>query len=250
MAHTVLTEVRDSVLVITLNRPEAMNAIDTDMARGLLDAVQGLDTEPSLAAGVITGAGRGFCSGLDLKAFAVSGPPQGLARFLKTGAQKPLIAAIEGLALAGGLEIALTCDLLTAARDVRFGIPEARVGLFAAGGALFRLPQRIPYGVALEMALTGTPISAEEAHGYGLVNLLAETGGALDAALEMASRIAANAPLSLRATKQLMRRALELPESEFWDVQLGYVNEVFRSNDAKEGAAAFAQKRRPEWSGT
>jgi enoyl-CoA hydratase len=161
-----------------------------------------------------------------------------------------LIAAIEGVALAGGLEIALTCDLLIAARDVRFGIPEARVGLFAAGGALFRLPQRIPYGVALEMGLTGMPISAEEAHGYGLVNRLTETGGALDEALEMASRIAANAPLALRTTKQLMRRALELPEREFWDVQLGYVNEVFRSSDAKEGAAAFAQKRRPEWSGT
>lgn len=250
MSDAVLTEARDRVLVITLNRPDAMNAIDTDMARGLLDAVQRLDSEPGLAAGVLTGAGRGFCSGLDLKAFAASGPPKGLARFLKAGSSKPLIAAIEGVALAGGLEIALTCDLLIAARDARFGIPEARVGLFAAGGALFRLPLRMPYGVALEMALTGTPISAEEAHGYGLVNRLAETGGALEAALEMASRIAANAPLSLRATKQLMRQALALPESEFWDVQLSHVNEVFRSNDAKEGAAAFAQKRRPEWSGT
>jgi enoyl-CoA hydratase len=250
MTDTVLTDVRDSVLVITLNRPAAVNAIDTDMARGLLDAVQRLDSEPGLAAGVLTGAGRGFCSGLDLKAFATSGPPKGLARFLKAGSSKPLIAAIEGVALAGGLEIALTCDLLVAARDARFGIPEARVGLFAAGGALFRLPRRIPYGIALEMALTGAPVSAEEAHGYGLVNRLTETGSALDEALEMASRIAANAPLSLRATKQLMREALALPESEFWDVQLSYVNDVFRSNDAKEGAAAFAHKRRPEWSGT
>jgi enoyl-CoA hydratase/carnithine racemase len=155
VSDAVLTEAHDSVLVITLNRPDAMNAIDTDMARGLLDAVQRLDSEPGLAAGVLTGAGRGFCSGLDLKAFAASGPPKGLARFLKAGSNKPLIAAIEGVALAGGLEIALTCDLLIAARDARFGIPEARVGLFAAGGALFRLPQRIPYGVALEMALTG-----------------------------------------------------------------------------------------------
>jgi enoyl-CoA hydratase len=250
MTDTVLTDIRDSVLVITLNRPDAVNAIDTDMARGLLDAVQRLDSEPGLAAGVLTGAGRGFCSGLDLKAFATSGPPKGLARFLKAGSSKPLIAAIEGVALAGGLEIALTCDLLVAARDARFGIPEARVGLFAAGGALFRLPRRIPYGIALEMALTGAPVSAEEAHGYGLVNRLTETGSALDEALEMASRIAANAPLSLRATKQLMREALALPESEFWDVQLSYVNDVFRSNDAKEGAAAFAHTRRPEWSGT
>jgi enoyl-CoA hydratase len=250
VSDAVVTEVRDSVLVITLNRPDAMNAIDTDMASGLLGAVRELDTGSRLAAGVLTGAGRAFCSGLDLKAFAASGPPKGLARFLKTGSQKPLIAAIEGYALAGGLEIALTCDLLVAARDVRFGIPEARVGLFAAGGALLRLPQRIPYGVALEMALTGIPLSAEEAHGYGLVNRLTETGDALDQALELASRVAANAPLALRATKHLMRRALELPESEFWEVQLSYVNEVFRSNDAQEGAAAFAKKRRPEWSGT
>jgi enoyl-CoA hydratase len=250
MSDAVLTDVRDSVLVITLNRPDAVNAIDTDMARGLLDAVQRLDSERGLAVGVLTGAGRGFCSGLDLKAFAASGPPKGLARFLKAGSIKPLIAAIEGVALAGGLEIALTCDLLVAARDARFGIPEARVGLFAAGGALFRLPQRIPYGIALEMALTGAPVSAEEAHGYGLVNRLTESGSALGEALEMASRIAANAPLSLRATKLLMRQALALPESEFWDVQLSYVNDVFQSNDAKEGAAAFAHRRRPEWSGT
>ena len=250
MPDAVLTEVRGSVLIITLNRPGAKNAIDTDMSRGLLDAVQRLDTEPGLAAGVVTGAGRAFCSGLDLKAFTASGPPKGLARFLKNGSQKPLIAAIEGSALAGGLEIALTCDLLIAAGDARFGIPEARVGLFAAGGALFRLPQRVPYGVALEMALTGTPIGAEEARGYGLVNRLTETGGALDEAVDTASRIAANAPLSLRASKQLMRQALALTEPEFWDVQLTYVNEVFRSEDAREGAAAFAQKRRPEWSGT
>jgi enoyl-CoA hydratase len=250
VSDAVLTEVRDSVLVITLNRPDAMNSIDTDLTKGLTDAVQRLDTEPSLAAGVLTGAGRGFCSGLDLKAFAISGPPKGLARLLKTGSQKPLIAAIEGFALAGGLELALTCDLLVAARDARFGIPEARVGLFAAGGALLRLPQRMPYGVALEMGLTGRPISAEQAYGYGLVNRLTETGCALDEAVEVASRIAANAPLALRATKQLMRRALELPESEFWDVQLSYVHEVFRSNDAKEGATAFAQKRTPDWTGT
>lgn len=250
MSDPVLTEVRNSVLVITLNRPEARNAIDTDLARGVLDAVQRLDTDSGLVAGVLTGAGRGFCSGLDLKAFAVSGPPKGLARFLKNGSQKPLIAAVEGFALAGGLEIALTCDLLVSARDARLGIPETRVGLFAAGGALLRLPQRMPYGVALEMGLTGKPISAQEAHSYGLVNRLTEIGGALDEALEVASRIAANAPLAVKATKQLMRRALEIPESDFWDVQLGYVNEVFRSNDAKEGAAAFAQKRTPEWNGT
>jgi enoyl-CoA hydratase len=250
MSDAVLTEVRGNVLVITLNRPDAKNAIDTDLAKGLLDAVQRLDAEPGLAVGVLTGAGGTFCSGLDLKAFAASGPPKGLARFLKNGSQKTLIAAIEGVALAGGLEVALTGDLLVAARDARFGIPEVKVGLFAAGGALLRLPQRVPYGVALEMALTGKPISASEAYGYGLVNRLTEPGAALPEALEMASQIAGNAPLALKATKHLMRQAFDLPESEFWPAQLGYVNEVFRSNDAKEGATAFAQKRPPEWSGT
>ena len=168
MSDAVLTETRGRVLLITLNRPEAMNAINTDLAQGLLAAVAQLDGDDGLTAGVLTGAGRGFCAGMDLKAFATSGPPVGMDQFIEKGAQKPLIAAIEGFALAGGLELALACDLLVAAENVKLGIPEAGVGLFAAGGAVFRLPRWVPYAVAMEMALTADPITAQQAKDYGL----------------------------------------------------------------------------------
>ena len=169
MSDAVLTETRGRVLLITLNRPEAMNAINTDLAQGLLRAVAQLDGDDGLTAGVLTGAGRGFCAGMDLKAFATSGPPIGMDEFIEKGAQKPLIAAIEGFALAGGLELALGCDLLVAAENVKLGIPEAGVGLFAAGGAVFRLPRWVPYAVAMEMALTADPITAQQAKDYGLL---------------------------------------------------------------------------------
>jgi enoyl-CoA hydratase len=250
MSDAVLTETRDRVLLITLNRPDQMNAINSDVALGVLNAVKQLDSDPGLTAGVLTGAGGRFCSGMDLKAFAASGPPKGLPEFLQNGCAKPLIAAIEGFALAGGLELALTCDLLVSARNARFGIPEVGVGLFAAGGALLRLPQRLPYGVALEMALTADPISAEQAHEYGLVNRLTDKGGAVDAALELAERIAKNAPLAVTASKQLMQEALTCSDAEFWERQVAVIGQVFRSNDAKEGPRAFAEKRAPNWSGT
>ena len=169
MADEVLTEVRGRILVITLNRPDAMNAIDTALAEGLNAAIAQLDGDPVLTVGVLTGAGRGFCAGMDLKAFATTGPPLGFDKFIRHGSVKPLIAAIEGFCLAGGLEVALTCDLLVAAENVKFGIPEAGVGLFAAGGALLRLPARVGYGVAMEMALTADPISAQQALATGLV---------------------------------------------------------------------------------
>jgi enoyl-CoA hydratase len=249
MADEVLTEVRGRVLLITLNRPDAMNAINTALASGLLDAIEQLDGDDGLTAGVLTGAGRGFCSGMDLKAFAAEGPPQGFDTFLVHGSRKPLIAAVEGFALAGGLEVALTCDLLVAADNVKLGIPEAGVGLFAAGGALLRLPRRVPYGVAMEMALTADPISAEQAHQYGLVTRLAERGQAVDVALELAERIARNAPLSVAASKQLIRQTQGRTEEEFWEFQRSFTAQVFTSEDAKEGPRAFAQKRKPSWSG-
>jgi enoyl-CoA hydratase len=249
MADEVLTEVRGRVLLITLNRPDAMNAINTALASGLLDAIEQLDGDDGLTAGVLTGAGRGFCSGMDLKAFAAEGPPQGFDTFLVHGSRKPLIAAVEGFALAGGLEVALTCDLLVAADNVKLGIPEAGVGLFAAGGALLRLPRRVPYGVAMEMALTADPISAEQAHQYGLVTRLAERGQAVDVALELAERIARNAPLSVAASKQLIRQTQGRTEEEFWEFQRSFTAQVFTSEDAKEGPRAFAEKRKPSWSG-
>lgn len=250
MADEVLTEVRGRVLLITLNRPDQMNAINTELAQGLLGAIDQLDSDDGLTAGVLTGAGRGFCSGMDLKAFAAGGPPVGFDDFLRNGSRKPLIAAIEGFALAGGLEVALTCDLLVAAEGVKIGIPEANVGLFAAGGALLRLPRRVPYGVAMEMALTADPITAEQAHAYGLVARVAPKGQAVDVAMELAERIAKNAPLSVAASKLLVREQQGITEEEFWELQKPHMAKVFTSNDAKEGPAAFAQKRAPEWSGS
>jgi enoyl-CoA hydratase len=250
MADEVLTERRDRVLVITLNRPEARNAINTALAQALTAAIEELDSDDGLTAGVLTGAGGGFSAGMDLKAFATEGPPKGFDEFLRNGAKKPLIAAIEGFAVAGGLEIAVTCDLLVAAKGVRLGIPEVGVGLFAAGGALMRLPRLVPYGVAMEMALTGDPITAEKALEYGLVARLAEPGKAVDEAIALATRIAKNAPLSVAASKQLIVDSFGRTEEEFWKHQLPQLRVVFASDDAKEGPRSFAEKRAPKWTGS
>ncbi len=250
MADEVLTERRDRVLLITLNRPEARNAVNTALAQALTAAIEELDTDDGLTAGVLTGAGRGFSAGMDLKAFVADGPPKGFDEFLRFGAKKPLIAAIEGFALAGGLEIALSCDLLVAASDVRLGIPEVGVGLFAAGGALMRLPRVVPYGVAMEMALTGDPISAEKALEYGLVARIAEPGKAAEEAIALATRIAENAPLGVAASKRLIVDSFGRTEEEFWQHQTPQLREVFASNDAKEGPRAFAEKRKSQWSGS
>jgi len=246
----VLTEVRGRVLLITLNRPDAMNAVNTDLAQGLVAAMEQLDGDDGLTAGVLTGAGRGFCSGMDLKAFAAGGPPIGFDTFLENGARKPLIAAIEGFALAGGLEVALTCDLLVCAEGVKLGIPEANVGLFAAGGALLRLPRRVPYSVAMEMALTADPITAEQGKELGLVSRVTEKGKTVEVALELAERIAKNAPLSVAASKAMIRAQAGVTEAEFWELQKPEMAKVFTSDDAKEGPRAFAEKRAPNWSGT
>lgn len=250
MADEVLIERRDRVLLITLNRPKARNAINTALAKALTAAIEELDTDEGLTAGVLTGAGRGFSAGMDLKAFATEGPPKGFDEFLRRGAKKPLIAAIEGFAVAGGLEIALTCDLLVAAKGVKLGIPEVGVGLFAGGGALMRLPRLVPYGVAMEMALTGDPITAEKAHEYGFVARVAEPGKAVDEAIALATRIAKNAPLSVAASKQLIVDSFGRTEEEFWKHQIPLMRTVFASNDAKEGPLSFAEKRAPKWTGS
>jgi enoyl-CoA hydratase len=249
VADEVLIERRGRVLLITLNRPDARNAINSELAEGLLRAVDELDGDDGLTAGVLTGAGRGFCSGMDLKAFAAGGPPKGLGAFFENGSAKPLIAAIEGFAVAGGLELALSCDLLVAAKGAKLGIPEAGVGLFAAGGGLLRLPQRLPYGVAMEMALTADPISAEQGFEYGLVTRLAEPGQAVEVALGLAERIARNAPLAVATSKRLIRATQGCTEEEFWALQRPQIPGVFGSEDAREGPRAFAEKRAPVWSG-
>jgi len=246
----VLTERRGRVLVITLNRPEAMNAINGALSEGLRSAVQELDSDSGLTAGVVTGAGKGFCSGMDLKAFSRGEDIGPMLEFVRNGAAKPLVGAIEGFALAGGLELALSCDLLVAARGAKLGIQEVGVGLFAAGAGLFRLPGRVGYGTAMEMAITGDPITAEEAADHGLVSRLTEPGEALGAALVLAERIARNAPLAVAASKQLIRATQGATEEELWKIQRPHMATVWKSGDAKEGPRAFAEKRPPEWTGT
>lgn len=249
--EAVLVERRDRVMIITLNRPEAMNAINGALSHGLLNAVQALDADDSLTAGIITGKGRGFCAGMDLKAFARGEDIGPLSTFIRAGSSKPLIAAIEGFALAGGCEIALTCDLLVAAKGAKIGIREVKVGLFAAAGGVFRLPARVGYSRAMEMAITGEPITAEAAMEAGMLSELTEPGGALEAALAWAERIAVNAPLAVAASKQLVRAAAQGHDEEtLWKMQEPLQRKVFTSNDAKEGPVAFAEKREPNWTGT
>jgi enoyl-CoA hydratase len=247
----VLLERRDQSLLITLNRPEARNAVNAALAAELAAALDELDGDPELLVGVLNGAPPGFCAGMDLKAFAAGERPwiegRGFAGIAERASTKPLIAAIEGFAMAGGLEIALACDLIVAARDARLAIPEVKRGLFAAGGALLRLPQRIPYNVASEMALTGEPQAAERLLELGLINRLTDAGGAVAAALELAAAISENSPLALRTSKQVLQGQREWSDAEAWKLQAELFATVLAAPDAMEGAVAFAEKRSPNW---
>jgi enoyl-CoA hydratase len=251
--QAVLTERRGRVLLITLNRPDARNSVNAALAQGIADALDELDGDDDLQAGVITGAGKGFCAGMDLKAFVRGESPyvdgRGFAGITQRASEKPLIAAIEGFAVAGGLEVALSCDLLVVAREAKLGIPEVKRSLVAAAGALLRLPRRIPHHVAMEMALTGDPISAERGYEVGLVNRLAEPGQAVETAIELAETIAKNAPLALAASKRIVREAPDWSSDEMWERQGEISGPVFVSADAREGATAFAEKRDPVWKG-
>jgi len=249
----VLTERRERTLVITINRPEQRNAVNAAVAEGIAGALDELDASDELTIGVLTGAGKGFCAGMDLKAFVTGERPwygdRGFAGITRRAAAKPLIAAIEGFAVAGGLEVALACDLIVAARGAKLGIPEVKRSLVAAGGGLLRLPRVLPRNIAMELALTGDPILAERGHELGLVNRLAEPGGALEAALELAGQITPNAPLALIASKRIMAESADWPDAEFFDRQEAISGPVFDSEDAREGATAFAEKRAPVWNG-
>ena len=249
MPGAVQTAEVDGVLVITLNRPEVRNAIDSALSLGVLAALRALDADKDLRVGVLTGAGGTFCAGMDLKAFAASGLPKGIDDVLRHGCRKPLVAAIEGVAVGGGLELALIADLLVAARDARLGSPEVKFGLFPGGGALLRLPRHLPQSIVTELALTGEPLSAESAFAHGLVVRLCEPGHALDTALELARAIARNAPLGVDAALRLLRMAPGRTEEDLWAEQRRLVDAVFHSEDAQEGARAFAEKRPPQWSG-
>ncbi|HYI98852.1 MAG TPA: crotonase/enoyl-CoA hydratase family protein [Thermoleophilaceae bacterium] len=251
--QAVLTERRGRVLLITLNRPDARNSVDAALAQGIATALDDLDGDDELRVGVITGAGKGFCAGMDLKAFVRGESPhvegRGFAGITQRSAAKPLIAAIEGFAVAGGLEVALSCDLIVASRGAKLGIPEVKRSLVAAGGALLRLPRRISYHAAMEMALTGDPISAERGHELGLVNRLSEPGAAVDAAIDLAETIAKNAPLALAASKRIVLESPGWGDDEAWQRQGEIAGPVFVSEDAREGATAFAEKRDPVWKG-
>jgi enoyl-CoA hydratase/carnithine racemase len=251
--NVVQVEQRDRILIITINRPEAKNAVNAAVSRGLADAVDRLDDDPGLSVGIVTGAGGSFCAGMDLKAFArgenVAVEGRGMG-FTERPPVKPLIAAVEGYALAGGTELALATDLIVASRESAFGIPEVKRGLVAGGGGLLRLPQRIPYAIAMELALTGENLSAQRAHELGLVNVLAEPGTALDAAIALAEKITANGPLAVAATKRIIVESRGWSPETMFAEQMRILMPVFGSNDAKEGAIAFAEKRPPKWTGT
>ncbi len=248
----VLTEVRDGVLIITLNRPEAKNAVSKALAEGVAAALDRLDAEDDLRVGIITGAGGTFCSGMDLKGFLKGERPsiegRGFAGITQAPPQKPIIAAVDGYALAGGFEIMLACDLVVANVGAKFGIPEAKRGLAAAAGGLVRLPRQIAPRFAMELALTGDFIDAKRAYEMGLINRLTD-GPALDAALALAATITANGPLAVARSKQVIRDSRDWSETEMWTNQDAILGNLFSTDDAREGAAAFAEKRKPNWKG-
>jgi enoyl-CoA hydratase/carnithine racemase len=257
MTTEVTTETVGRVGVITINRPEVRNAINEAVALGVEAAFDAYEAEPDIRVVVITGAGDvAFCAGMDLKAFA-SAPRSkiftdrgGFAGMSNRVFTKPVLAAVNGLALGGGLEIALSCDLVIAAENAIFGIPEVKVGLIAAAGGLIRLPKRIPRVVALEMAMTGEPIDAETAERIGLVNRVAPHGKALEVALERAEKIAEASPAAVRESRELLLASLETTEAEAWALNKGAVRRVMKAPDFVEGQKAFAEKRRPEWAAT
>jgi enoyl-CoA hydratase len=245
---SVATAIHDgAILVVTLDRPAARNAIDARTAAGVAAAMDRLEAEPELRVGVLNGAGGVFCAGMDLKAFAAGERPvaggRGFGGLVERPPAKPLIAAVEGFAVAGGFELALACDVIVAARGARLGLPEVKRALVASGGGLLRLPRAVPDRVARELALTGDPIDAERAYALGLVNRVTEPGEALTGALALARAIASNGPLALAATKRILDA---VPAAE-WARQQELAAPVFASEDAREGAVAFAEKRPPVW---
>ncbi|GAF43655.1 crotonase/enoyl-CoA hydratase family protein [Rhodococcus wratislaviensis] len=253
MTDTVITEQVGRILITTLNRPQVHNAIDGEAARGLARALDELDENDSISVGILTGAGHTFCAGMDLKAFLTGDTPEipgrGLGGLTERPPRKPLIAAVEGWALAGGLELMLACDMVVAGEDAKFGVPEVKRALVAGGGGALRLPKLIPPAFAMELLLTGEPIDAARAAAMGLVNRVVPTGEALDTARELAAVIAGNGPLAVAATKEIARRTSDWTEKEGWVEQRRLMETVNNSSDAKEGALAFTERRHPQWRG-
>jgi len=252
MSEEVLVTVADGIIEVTINRPEARNAMSKAAAEGIAAAMDRLDAENDLRCAILTGAGGTFCSGMDLKGF-LSGelpvvPGRGFGGLTEWTPKKPVIAAVDGYALAGGFELALACDMIVANANARFGVPEAKRGLVAAGGGVVQLPRLLPRPLAMEMALTGDPIDAGRAFELGLVNRVTD-GPAIEAARELAQAIAANGPLAVIASKGIIRDSWLWSDEDVMAKQAPYIAHVFSSEDAREGATAFAQKRKPEWKG-
>jgi enoyl-CoA hydratase len=253
MSDEVLVDVADGIMTITLNRPEAKNAVNKAVAEQVAAAMDQLDSDDTIRVAIITGAGGTFCAGMDLKAFVTGELPmvegRGFAGLTEKPPRKPLIAAVEGFALAGGLEVMITCDLIVAADNTKFGIPEVKRGLAAAAGGLMRLPRQVPQRLAMELALTGDFIDAERAAAVGLVNRVVAAGSALEAARELAATICANGPLAVTVSKQVISESSDWSAGEMWHKQQELVLPVLTSQDAIEGATAFAEKRAPQWTG-
>ena len=253
MSASVLTEFGDGIATITINRPASRNAINREVAEGIAAAIDELEARDDLVVGILTGSGGTFCAGMDLKAYVAGDVPsiagRGFAGLVERPPTKPLIAAVEGWALAGGCEIAFSADLIVASRDAKFGLPEVKRGLVAAGGGLLRLPKAVSYQIAMEIVLTGDPITAERAHHFGLVNSVTEPGQALAGARDLAVRIAANGPLAVRASKKILAGAVEWTDAEGFERQVAVTDPIFASEDAQEGARAFTERRGPVWRG-
>jgi enoyl-CoA hydratase len=252
MSDEVLVNVANGVIEVTINRPEARNAMSKAVAVGIAAAMDRLEAEDDLRCAILTGAGGTFCSGMDLKGFLNGEHPtvegRGFGGLTEWTPKKPVIAAVDGYALAGGFELALGCDMIVANINARLGVPEVKRGLVAGGGGVVQLPRLLPRPLAMEMALTGDPITAQRAYDLGLVNRITE-GPAIEAARELAAAIAANGPLAVIASKGIVRDSWLWADGEVMARQMPYIKHVFASEDAREGATAFAQKRKPEWKG-
>jgi enoyl-CoA hydratase len=253
MTSEVLVDSSDGILTITINRPEARNAMTLAAATAIAAALDELDARDDLRIGILTGAGGTFCAGMDLKGFLrgerPSIPGRGFGGLTRKPPRKPLIAAVEGYALAGGFEMVLACDMVVASESAQFGVPEVKRGLAATAGGLVRLPKQLPYRIALELALTGDMFPARRAYEYGLVNRLVPAGQAIEEAKRLAATIAGNGPLSVAASKRVIVESQDWSSDEMWDRQAALTEHVFTSQDAREGSAAFAEKRKPVWQG-
>ncbi len=250
---SVSIEGADGIAIITINRPDHRNAVNLEVAQGIAAAIDEFDARADLSVAILTGAGGTFCAGLDLKGFTRGEipviPGRGFGGLTDRPPVKPLIAAVEGWAVAGGFELALTADLIVAARDAKFGLPEVKRGLVAGSGGLLRLPKVLPYQLAMELALTGDPLTAETAHRHGVVNVLTEPGLALAGARELAAKVAGNGPLAVRTSKRIVSMSIGYTSAEAFAAQQALVDPVLASADALEGARAFAEKRAPVWTG-